>query len=101
MAYFSNGHEGTIWEAENCDLCLLGLKACPIFIAHIRENYSQYRDDGDQLAMDILNILIPTRQDGFPAPCAMRTLLEQTITKTEPVQGLSLLPVFEIEENGG
>ncbi|WP_319583912.1 hypothetical protein [uncultured Pseudodesulfovibrio sp.] len=102
MAYFSNGTEGAMWEAENCAICVLGQQACPIQIAHLQGNYDQYKGDGNQLAMDILNILIPRRADGYASHCAMRVLLEQTITKTEPVQGLILLPGFRIvQENGG
>lgn len=80
MAYFSNGTEGMQWEARNCSKCMLGQKACPIYLAQIHGNYGQFKDGKREgLAAELLNILIPQGDDGFAKPCPMRELLAEPI----------------------
>ncbi|MGE4194685.1 MAG: hypothetical protein AB7E51_14965 [Pseudodesulfovibrio sp.] len=76
MAYFSNGTEGEMWEEDNCCKCILGQESCPVYLAQLHGNYDQMVD-GEQkgLVAEILNILIPTREDGFADNCRLRLLM--------------------------
>lgn len=69
MAYFSNGAEGVMWQAENCDRCRnyrerkgdRGGVGCPIWDAHIFFAYEAagQENKGNPLPRNILAKLIP------------------------------------------
>lgn len=58
MAYFSNGSEGEVFDAQ-CGKCKFGDKACPI--AWIQTDYN-YDAVNNQMATDILSELV--KNDG-------------------------------------
>lgn len=60
MAYFSNGTEGDIYEAEYCDRCI-HQDGCAVWELHMIHNSDQH--DDERLA-SILGTLIPRSKDG-------------------------------------
>lgn len=54
MAYFSNGSDGDILEAQ-CAKCKMGDGPCPIIGVHLTYNYEQI---GNELARKILDGLV-------------------------------------------
>lgn len=65
MAYFSNGTEGAILDAQ-CASCVVQ-HDCPIELAHLEYNYEQV---GNDLARAILELLV--NKEGL---CQMRPLI--------------------------
>lgn len=63
MGYFSNGSEGTSYEAKYCDKCLHqgppDGPGCAVWLAHMLHNYDSCNDDS------ILHLLIPRTKDGL------------------------------------
>jgi hypothetical protein len=53
MAYFSNGSEGEILEAQ-CEVCPLGEQPCPIMAVQLLHNYDQVGNDKLRAAMNLL-----------------------------------------------
>jgi len=80
MAYFSNGTEGEMWEARNCAKCALygnhTEDSCPILFVHQMFNYDQLDPEKTDIR-NILNVLIPTRMDGFADQCSLFTEKEK------------------------
>lgn len=75
MAYFPNGSSGDYYLAEQCLQCInwRDLKdgrgyGCPIWDAHQDANYDQCKD---KKIKALLEILWPTKDDGFPGKCSM------------------------------
>ena len=75
MAYFSNGTEGDMYEAEYCKRCWHFRdradgrgEGCPVMDVHIANNYDQF---GSKELEWILSTLIPKRSDGFGDTCSM------------------------------
>lgn len=68
MAYFSNGSEGSMYEEQWCSRCVHN-DGCTVWLAHLLFNYDLCNKDdpGNQ----ILEMLIPTRPDGFADKCTM------------------------------
>ena len=72
MAYFSNGTEGEMWEGVNCHGCVHE-DGCAILCVHCLYNYDQHDKTPRGTALkEVLDILLPTGDDGWPAPCPMR-----------------------------
>ncbi len=77
MAYFSNGTEGTYYEAKFCDRCTHQPPnpddgGCPVFLLHMLWNYSQL--DKTEVGMakrHALNILWPRCERGENGDCKM------------------------------
>lgn len=85
MAYFANGFEGELFQAENCDHCVnwkdngSGSEGCPILDAHMLFAY-QLCNEKDQPGKVILDMLIPDAKPGETPRCAMlETCDEQTL----------------------
>ncbi|BDD11668.1 hypothetical protein FUAX_41000 (plasmid) [Fulvitalea axinellae] len=75
MAYFSNGAEGTCFEAQ-CSKCKFGQKSCPI--AYVQNVYNYDAEEGET-SRDILDHLV--KNDGT---CEMfRTFREDLEINTE------------------
>lgn len=74
MGYFSNGTEGMIFEDKNCLRCIhLGSPdgpGCPVMLASFIYNYDQMKE-GQEKLKGLLEILMPTDEDGFCRRCAM------------------------------
>jgi hypothetical protein len=63
MGYFSNGTEGTDYEARYCDRCLHqdgkdGKGGCAVWLAHVLGNYDECNKEDS-----ILHLLIPLSKD--------------------------------------
>ena len=54
MAYFSNGTEGSVFDAQ-CSVCKYGEKPCPISFVQMLYNYQVYNN---KVACGILNELV-------------------------------------------
>ena len=54
MAYFANGSEGMYLD-EQCEHCIFGNKACPIYEAQYMYNYDAVNN---KVATDILNTIV-------------------------------------------
>lgn len=73
MAYFSNGEEGMIYEAQFCGRCIHMDRdcGCPILTLHSLWNYDAANGDKAQVGSaemakyTTLNILIPRSSDGL------------------------------------
>ena len=67
MAYFSNGTEGEIWQAEHCEHCVNWQGdpvGCPVWDVHLLYNYDQCPDTlVGQRVQAILDYLIPRSED--------------------------------------
>lgn len=75
MAYFSNGTEGASYEARYCDRCVHqngpdGKSGCAIWLSHLLYSY-KLCNKKDEEGKQILDMLIPSDERGFPAQCAM------------------------------
>jgi len=77
MAYFPNGTSGDIYMEKFCFQCRnwksrededKDNEGCPIIDVHFSVNYTQCRNEKIKR---ILEILIPTGEDGFPRKCPM------------------------------
>ena len=75
MAYFPNGTSGDIYLEKYCMLCLNWTDkqdgrgfGCPIWDAHQVANYKQC---GDEVIKEILEILWPSDDKHYPAKCSM------------------------------
>lgn len=83
MAYFPNGMAGEAYIERYCLKCVnwrdLGDgrgPGCAIWDAHLLYSYEECNNDGKDgrphsNAKDILDLLIPNEDDGFPAQCSM------------------------------
>lgn len=60
MAYFSNGSEGAVFDAQ-CARCRFGQSPCPIALVQMDANYDQLKDTTGT-ARNILNNLV--HEDG-------------------------------------
>jgi hypothetical protein len=60
MAYFSNGSEGMVFDAQ-CSKCKFGDKPCPIAAIQINYNYDQLKDSSG-IARKIMDELV--KDDG-------------------------------------
>lgn len=47
MVYFSNGCEGMVLD-DQCQRCLLGQDACPVYLVQLQHNYDQVEEDKQQ-----------------------------------------------------
>lgn len=84
MAYFSNGSEGMVFDAECCD-CILYDKNCPIFLAQIECNYEQCNNP---VATKILNMLVKQDENYRYIGCQLKPILDQYYReKEDPNQG--------------
>lgn len=74
MAYFSNGSEGEVFDAE-CAECPLGEKPCPIAGVHMIYNYKACNNE---VATAILNDLVKQEQEEpwRYIGCQMKPLIE-------------------------
>lgn len=63
MAYFSNGTEGEMYEAEYCNNCVHQKPddgGCPVLLLHLLYNYDQCdKTDVGERTESVLDILIP------------------------------------------
>ena len=73
MAYFSNGSEGMIFDAECAD-CKYGEDPCPI--AWVQMEYN-YKACNNEVARDILNGLVKQDKDFKYLGCQMKNLIEE------------------------
>lgn len=74
MAYFSNGTEGDMYEAEYCGKCHWQPEEepyeCQIMFLHALFNYDQCgKDDRAKDLKTCLDALIPTDENGFADKC--------------------------------
>jgi hypothetical protein len=53
MAYFANGSEGELLQAQ-CDECPLGEKPCPVALVQVMHNYDQCTNEKLKAAMNLL-----------------------------------------------
>lgn len=81
MAYFANGTEGEMYEAEYCDHCIHQKTddgGCAVWLAHMLHNYEECNKKDS-----ILHILIPMRKDGpWADECRMFVRKSQNETQT-------------------
>jgi hypothetical protein len=73
MGYFSNGSEGSDWEAQWCRRCVHKHdenSPCPVLLAHWTYNY-ELCNKKDEPGKAILDLLIPMTAGGFPDQCAL------------------------------
>lgn len=87
MAYFSNGSEGFVFDAQ-CDKCKYGNKPCPIALVQMNHNYEAVNN---KVATDILNTLV--KNDGT---CTMYETFEEDFKK--PFVDPNQTNLFEEEE---
>jgi len=81
MAYFSNGTEGMILDAQCIDCIHADPNACcPIASIHWTYNYTQC-DEGQANLKDAMNTLVS--EDGT---CNMKRLIDAVIRKTVPTR---------------
>lgn len=92
MAYFSNGTEGMIYEAQYCDKCVHrdgqdGKSGCPVWVAHFLYAYEECNSASN--AKTILDMLIPMESAGttpdydVAAKCSMFHPAKKPITEEE------------------
>jgi hypothetical protein len=80
MAYFSNGTEGDMYEAEYCERCVHhvlwekeGDRDCAVLEVHAVYNCDQNKND---MVADVLGTLIPEDEEGHTLECRMFILKE-------------------------
>jgi hypothetical protein len=70
MGYFPNGSAGDAYEAQYCARCVhQSDEGCAVMLAHVLYAYEECGSRSN--AEHILKLLIPEREDGFNAQCAM------------------------------
>lgn len=77
MAYFANGTEGVIFDAQ-CDKCKFGQSQCPIETAQVLYNYDAANN---KVATDILNTIV--NKDGI---CQMRATFKKELATDGSIQ---------------
>lgn len=74
MAYFSNGTEGEMYEAQWCNHCIhnpVEGDGCAVLCAHLLYNYYALNKE-NEMAKQILDLLIPMKAGGIYADqCSM------------------------------
>lgn len=70
MAYFPNGTSGLIYQEKWCFRCKHDSidEGCPIWFFHLLKSYEWCNDKDKRVLLDLF---IPTREDGFPDKCKM------------------------------
>ena len=71
MAYFSNGTEGMVLDAQ-CGECALWEEPCPIALVHQLYNYDQI---GNELARSILDDLVNKQ-----GKCQLKPMIDKIVT---------------------
>ena len=69
MGYFGNGCESDQYEEEYCKRCV-HWKGCKVWLAHFEYNYEQ-KSGNNNIAKNILTMLIPIQEDDFCGKCSM------------------------------
>ena len=74
MAYFSTGSEGDDYQLRWCQRCIhwpeSAIAECPVWTVQGDYNYERVNEP-EHAIRKILDILIPSRDDGFPDQCRM------------------------------
>ena len=77
MAYFSNGSEGTIFDAQ-CSMCKYGQEPCPIALAQLTYNYDACNNE---VATNILNTIVSEK-----GICQMRDTFKKDLVTDGSIQ---------------
>lgn len=95
MGYFSNGSEGSSYEAQYCARCVHrngpdGTSGCAVMLAHILYAYKECGEGSH--AEEILSLLIP-RGEIWNEQCGM---FHECTAVADPSEAISVMPAIPV-----